>query len=360
MDPGKVRDEEPPESSVPSTISPRAVRITPINPSSIPPSPSPPVVRAIIDLLLAAAQCDGRISRRELWVVRKLTRELLEGAPLPDWIERRIGGFEPASFELRRATHLLASLPTQQKRYVLEAVRRVCDSDNAYDLEEERFVQSLVLALEYNEDDACELVIEPASGLNGPVKRAFDLGFALAFLFFAWPVMLLLALCVKVTSKGPVFFVQRRYGLHGREIRVFKFRSMKVMEDGAVVQQATRDDPRMTPIGLFLRRTSLDELPQFINVIRGEMSIVGPRPHAVAHNRFYRTQILEYMLRHKVKPGITGLAQVNGWRGETDTLDKMIQRVAYDLEYIRRQSLWLDIKIVWLTVFGRTTTRNAY
>lgn len=315
---------------------------------------------ALIDLLLAAAQCDGRISRRELWVVRKLTRQLLDGAPLPDWIERRIGGFEPASFDLRRATLVLSSLPSQQKRYVLEAVRRVCDSDDAYDLEEERFVQSLVLALEYNEDDASELVIAPATGLHGPMKRAFDLTFALSFLFFAWPLMLLIALCVKLTSKGPVLFVQRRYGQDGKEIRVFKFRTMKVLEDGAVVQQATRDDPRMTPIGGFLRRTSLDELPQFINVIRGEMSVVGPRPHAVAHNHFYRTQILEYMLRHKVKPGITGLAQVNGWRGETDTLDKMIQRVAYDLEYIRRQSLWLDVKIVLLTIFGRTTRRNAY
>jgi putative colanic acid biosynthesis UDP-glucose lipid carrier transferase len=135
---------------------------------------------------------------------------------------------------------------------------------------------------------------------------------------------------------------------------------MSTTEDGPSVQQATRNDPRVTRLGAFLRRTSLDELPQFVNVLLGQMSVVGPRPHAVAHNRHYRTQILEYMLRHKAKPGITGWAQVNGWRGETDTLDKMIQRVAHDLEYIRRQSFWFDLEIVLRTAFGRGARANAY
>jgi putative colanic acid biosynthesis UDP-glucose lipid carrier transferase len=134
---------------------------------------------------------------------------------------------------------------------------------------------------------------------------------------------------------------------------------MCVTEDGADVRQATREDRRVTPFGRWLRKTSLDELPQFVNVLLGQMSVVGPRPHAVAHNQHYRTQILEYTLRHKVKPGITGWAQVNGWRGETDTLEKMIQRVAHDIEYIRRYSLFFDLKIVLMTFFGRAN-RNAY
>jgi putative colanic acid biosysnthesis UDP-glucose lipid carrier transferase len=171
---------------------------------------------------------------------------------------------------------------------------------------------------------------------------------------------LAIAAGVKATSPGPVFFKQRRYGRGGDEIHVYKFRTMRVVEDGPTVRQATVSDSRVTPFGAFLRRTSLDELPQFFNVLRGDMSVVGPRPHAVAHNEHYRTRILEYMLRHKVKPGITGWAQVNGWRGETDTLEKMIQRVAHDLEYIRRHSLWFDVKIVFLTLFGGRTRKNAY
>jgi putative colanic acid biosynthesis UDP-glucose lipid carrier transferase len=135
---------------------------------------------------------------------------------------------------------------------------------------------------------------------------------------------------------------------------------MRVTEDGIHVKQATYDDPRITRLGAFMRRTSLDELPQFVNVLVGDMSVVGPRPHAVAHNTLYRTKILEYMLRHKVKPGVTGWAQVNGWRGETDTLEKMVQRVAHDLEYIRRQSFFFDVWIIWLTLFGKRVRSNAY
>jgi putative colanic acid biosynthesis UDP-glucose lipid carrier transferase len=157
-----------------------------------------------------------------------------------------------------------------------------------------------------------------------------------------------------------VFFRQRRYGLDGKEIVVYKFRSMRVAEDGPLIQQARRDDPRTTRFGAFLRRTSLDELPQFINVLQGRMSIVGPRPHAVAHNEQYRTLIRGYMIRHKVKPGITGYAQVNGYRGETETLDKMQARVAYDLDYLRHWSIGLDFSIIMKTIIVVTTGRNAY
>jgi putative colanic acid biosynthesis UDP-glucose lipid carrier transferase len=157
-----------------------------------------------------------------------------------------------------------------------------------------------------------------------------------------------------------VFFRQRRYGLNGKEIRVLKFRSMSVCEDGDVIRQAEKDDNRVTKLGAFLRRTSLDELPQFLQVISGEMSIVGPRPHAVAHNEMYRGKIRGYMLRHKVKPGITGWAQVNGWRGETKEIVKMEKRVEHDLEYIRNWRLVWDLKIIFWTVFGSKKSKNAY
>jgi putative colanic acid biosynthesis UDP-glucose lipid carrier transferase len=175
-----------------------------------------------------------------------------------------------------------------------------------------------------------------------------------------WPVLLLIAIAVKCTSAGPVFFKQRRYGENGDSVLVYKFRSMTVMEDGNKVVQATKNDQRLTPIGGFLRKTSLDELPQFINVLQGKMSIVGPRPHANAHNEQYRKLIKGYMIRHKVKPGITGWAQVNGFRGETDTLDKMQNRIKYDLDYLRNWSVWLDLKIIVLTVAVIFRDRNAY
>jgi putative colanic acid biosynthesis UDP-glucose lipid carrier transferase len=157
-----------------------------------------------------------------------------------------------------------------------------------------------------------------------------------------------------------VLFTQRRYGLDGREIIIYKFRTMTVIEDGGVVRQATRDDNRVTRFGAFLRKYSLDELPQFVNVLQGRMSVVGPRPHAVAHNEMYRKLIRGYMIRHKVKPGITGWAQVNGLRGETDTLDKMRARIEYDLTYLRNWSLQLDLQIVLKTVLVVLRTQNAY
>ncbi len=172
--------------------------------------------------------------------------------------------------------------------------------------------------------------------------------------------MVFISIAVKLTSSGPVFFKQYRYGIDGKAIKVWKFRSMNVMENGDKVTQAKKGDNRLTPIGSFLRRTSLDELPQFINVIQGSMSIVGPRPHAVAHNEEYRKLINGYMLRHLVKPGITGWAQINGWRGETDTLEKMEKRIEFDLDYIRNWSVFLDAKIVFLTIFKGFIDKNAY
>ena len=200
----------------------------------------------------------------------------------------------------------------------------------------------------------------PMDGAWSLVKRVEDILLSSMILAMIALPLLLIAIAIKLTSAGPVLFRQRRYGLDGRPIMVWKFRSMSVQENGDVVNQATRNDARVTPLGAFLRRTSLDELPQFFNVLRGDMSIVGPRPHAVAHNEQYRKQVCGYMLRHKVRPGITGWAQINGWRGETDTLDKMQKRVEYDLEYIEHWSLWLDLKIILLTLFKGFLNKNAF
>ncbi len=208
--------------------------------------------------------------------------------------------------------------------------------------------------------DTISIFESPITGSQEFYKRAFDILFSLSVLVILSPVYLIISILVKITSNGPVVFKQARYGLNGEQIGVYKFRSMKVMENADKVVQATKNDSRITPIGSFLRRTSLDELPQFFNVLLGDMSVVGPRPHAVAHNEEYRSKIDYYMLRHKVKPGITGWAQVNGWRGETDTLDKMEKRVEYDLQYIRNWSLWWDIKIIFLTVFKGFINKNAY
>ena len=201
----------------------------------------------------------------------------------------------------------------------------------------------------------------PFYGVNGLIKRVSDLILASAIVLLISPLLLLVAAGVKLASPGPVIFKQRRYGLDGQEIVVYKFRSMSVQEDGGVVTQARRGDQRITPLGVILRATSLDELPQFINVLQGRMSIVGPRPHAVAHNEQYRKLIKGYMVRHKVKPGITGWAQVNGFRGETETLEKMERRIEFDLAYLRNWSLSLDLNIMLRTLYVLLFKRsNAY
>jgi putative colanic acid biosynthesis UDP-glucose lipid carrier transferase len=200
----------------------------------------------------------------------------------------------------------------------------------------------------------------PFDGMNGWLKRVEDLLLGTAILVVAAIPMLAIAIAIKCTSKGSILFKQRRYGLNGKVVEVWKFRTMTCSDDGDVVRQATKCDARITRLGGFLRRSSLDELPQFFNVLAGDLSVVGPRPHAVAHNEQYRSLIPGYMLRHKVKPGITGWAQINGWRGETDTLEKMQKRVECDLEYVQHWSLWLDLKIVALTIIKGPYSKNAY
>ena len=200
----------------------------------------------------------------------------------------------------------------------------------------------------------------PFIGTNGILKRVSDILFSLLIMALISPLLLAIAVAVKLTSHGPIIFKQRRYGLDGKEILVYKFRSMSVCEDGGTIKQAQKNDNRITPLGRFLRKTSLDELPQFINVLQGRMSIVGPRPHAVAHNELYRKLIKGYMIRHKVKPGITGWAQVNGYRGETETLDKMQGRIDYDLDYLRNWSIALDLQIIIRTVLVVFKDQSAY
>jgi len=200
----------------------------------------------------------------------------------------------------------------------------------------------------------------PFAGASGLIKRASDVVLALAILAAIAPLLLALAAAVKLSSPGPAIFKQRRYGLAGEEIVVYKFRSMTVTEDGDAIRQCARDDRRLTPLGAFMRRTSLDELPQFVNVLQGRMSIVGPRPHAVAHNELYRSLIKGYMQRHKVRPGLTGWAQVNGLRGETPTLERMQARIAHDLDYLRNWSLRLDLYIIAKTAWVVLKGQNAH
>jgi putative colanic acid biosynthesis UDP-glucose lipid carrier transferase len=199
-----------------------------------------------------------------------------------------------------------------------------------------------------------------SSGLNGLFKDIFDRAFALTALILLAPLFLVLAACIKYSSPGPIFFKQPRLGLNGKKFNVFKFRSMKVHQEFGTVKQATQNDPRITRIGQFIRRTSLDELPQFLNVLIGDMSVVGPRPHALQHNAMYQDLLELYMLRHRVKPGITGWAQIHGYRGETDTLDKMEKRVEFDLQYIQNWSFLMDLKIIFWTAFKGWTGNNAY
>ncbi len=191
-------------------------------------------------------------------------------------------------------------------------------------------------------------------------KRLFDLAVATLALIALAPLFAVVALLIKLDSPGPIFFSQRRYGFNQEPFRIHKFRTMTTMEDNAALKSATRNDPRVTPIGAVLRRYSIDELPQLINVISGDMSLVGPRPHALAHDQLYERRIAQYARRHNVKPGITGWAQVRGFRGEIASDDKMRRRVEHDLYYIDNWSFWLDLKILTLTLFSRKAHADAY
>ncbi len=317
-------------------------------------------IRPVANLLMGAANADGVVDERERATVRGLLCQLLGRDTLPPEIEEELRTFDPARFDLSTTvTELQARSHTGDQR-LMQLVRKVCDADATVDIREDNYMVGLALALSLTPVAYERLVVRESTGVHGAIKRVMDLVLgSIAVLGLAIP-MLTVALLIKLTSKGPVLFRQRRYGRYGQEINVYKFRTMRVLEDGGTVTQAKQGDARITPLGAFLRRTSIDELPQLLNVMRGNMSLVGPRPHAVAHNELYKRQIVEYMLRHKVKPGITGWAQVNGWRGETDTLRKMVYRVEHDLYYIRHWSPWFDIKIMWLTVFGRKVRQNAY
>lgn len=262
----------------------------------------------------------------------------------------------------RGVKDVFVTLPLSQQPRIMKLMSELHDSATSVYFVPDVFGVNIIQGRMHNMDGlpVVGLLESPFVGINGLLKRASDLVLASLILLLILPVMLFVAIGVKASSPGPVIFKQRRHGLDGEEIVVYKFRSMTSMDNGATVKQATRNDPRITPFGAFLRRSSLDELPQFINVLQGRMSIVGPRPHAVTHNEQYRKIINAYMLRHKVRPGITGWAQVNGFRGETDTLDKMEGRIRYDLEYLRNWSIGLDLRIIARTAGLTWFDRRAY
>jgi Undecaprenyl-phosphate glucose phosphotransferase len=277
-----------------------------------------------------------------------------------------IGNCSASDFADFVRTHSISrvylALPMSTAPRIEELLKELRDTTASVYFVPNIFAFDLVQArcVEINGMPAFSICDSPLQGMSGFWKRAFDVVLASLTLVCTLPVLVAVALAIKQTSPGPVLFKQRRYGLNGEEILVYKFRSMTVCEDGPVVAQATERDSRVTPLGMFLRRTSLDELPQIFNVLEGKMSFVGPRPHAVAHNEEYRKLINGYMIRHKVRPGITGWAQVNGLRGETSTVDKMHRRVQYDLDYLKNWSLWLDLKILARTALTVVNDRNAY
>lgn len=254
------------------------------------------------------------------------------------------------------------TLPISKQQRVLDLLDKLHDTTASIYFTPDIFVYELIQARMDNIGDMplVALCETPFSGLNGVLKRVSDILFSIVILVLISPILLIISMAVKMTSPGPILFAQKRYGLDGEEIVVYKFRSMTVLDDGNEIKQATRNDVRVTKLGAVLRKYSLDELPQFINVLQGRMSTVGPRPHAVAHNEMYRGMIKGYMMRHKVKPGITGWAQINGCRGETDKVEKMQRRIEYDLDYLRNWSLGLDAIIVLNTIITVFKTDDTY
>jgi putative colanic acid biosynthesis UDP-glucose lipid carrier transferase len=254
------------------------------------------------------------------------------------------------------------SLPMTSQPRILHILDELKDTTTSIYFVPDMFVTDLIQS---HPDSVCGMPVisvceSPFQGTDGVVKRLSDIVLSLLILIMIFPLLLVIAAAVKIGSRGPIIFKQRRCGEDGREIVIYKFRSMTVTEDGDAIEQAKENDSRVTPLGAYLRRTSFDELPQFINVLQGRMSIVGPRPHAVAHNELYRKLIKGYMVRHKVKPGITGWAQVNGYRGETKTLDRMQGRIDFDLDYLRNWSVRLDLYIIFKTVGLILKDQKAY
>ena len=258
----------------------------------------------------------------------------------------------PTFVKKHKVQFIYLSLPMASRPRILQILDGLKDTTASIYFVPDMFITDLIQG---RSDSVCGVNVisvcdTPFRGFNQALKRGSDIVLSLAILALVMPIMLVVAAMVRLDSPGPIIFRQRRYGLDGEQIVVYKFRSMAVVEDGTVIEQARKNDLRVTRVGAFLRRTSLDELPQFINVLQGRMSVVGPRPHAVAHNELYRTMIKGYMVRHKVRPGVTGWAQVNGQRGETDTLEKMQARIDCDLDYLRNWSLQLDLFIIYKTI----------
>ncbi len=262
----------------------------------------------------------------------------------------------------RRVDVVFVALPVRHIRRVIQLLDELRDTTASVYYVPDIFAIDLIQARsgELFGIPVVALCETPFYGYRGVVKRIIDIALATTILVLAAPLMLVLAVLVKTSSPGPIIFKQRRYGLDGREIVVYKYRTMTVLEDGERIVQARKEDVRITSIGRFMRRYSLDELPQLVNVLQGHMSLVGPRPHAVAHNEEYRKLIKGYMIRHKVPPGITGLAQINGCRGETARVEDMQARVNYDLEYLRRWSPLLDLKILVMTAIRLLRDEKAY
>ncbi len=310
-------------------------------------------------------------------VARALTRSVYQGINFVGYFDdrndirvhadaspKRLGGLrEAAPYILDHGIHeVFITLPLSSQPRIIELMEDLQGTTASVYLVPDVFGISIIQGRlrDMNGVPVVGICETPFTGVNRLSKRASDIALASILLVLISPVMLATYVGVKLSSPGPAIFKQRRNGLGGEEIVIYKFRSMRVMDDGAVVKQAVIGDPRITRFGAFIRRTSLDELPQFINVLQGRMSIVGPRPHAVAHNEQYRKLVKAYMVRHKVKPGITGWAQVQGHRGETDTIEKMQARIEYDLEYLRNWSLVLDLKIIARTVKVAFLDRNAH
>lgn len=285
-------------------------------------------------------------------------------AEVPSDVGPRVGNLEELVHRARRGDFdiVYITFPMRAEERIRSVLAKLGDTTASVYIVPDFFVFELLHArwTNINGLPAVSVFENPLYGAAGLGKRTADLVFGSLLLAIAALPMLVIAALIKVTSEGPVFFRQQRYGLDGCEIHVWKFRTMTCRDDGGNLRQATRDDARVTKVGRLLRRTSLDELPQLFNVVDGSMSLVGPRPHATAHNEQYRSVIDGYMLRHKVKPGITGLAQVSGYRGETETLEKMEKRVACDHQYIREWSFWMDVRILAKTLRVVLTQRNAY
>jgi putative colanic acid biosysnthesis UDP-glucose lipid carrier transferase len=267
-----------------------------------------------------------------------------------------------AEFTRRRVDMVYVTLPINNTGRIFALLDALSDTTVSVYFVPDMFLFTMVHGrwVRIGDVPAVSVFETPFHGIEGMVKRTEDLLVAIAVLLLMGLPMMGIACAIRLLSRGPAIFKQRRYGLDGREFRMWKFRTMSVCEDDAALAQATRHDGRVTRLGAWLRRTSLDELPQFLNVLGGSMSVVGPRPHATAHNEHYRRRVKHYMIRHKVRPGITGWAQVNGLRGETETVDKMQRRVEFDLWYIRNWSIVLDLRVMALTLVRGWRDGNAY